>query len=449
MTEETQRRSVGARIPLQAFIAAGIAIALVVGGLFLYRGLSEEQAHREIVIATGPATGTYHALGKALKRVLEGTGQFSSVVIRETEGSVDNMRLIREDNSDVDFAFVQGDASPSTNARLVTSLYEEALHILIAAEDEQRIDSIFDLQGLKVSLGAEGSGTRELSHRVLDHFDVDVGEDLVMAPAEAAAALAEDSIDAALLLSALPSRLVDNLAETDTIRFISLGDSLSEGDEAHALELVFPGIHRSTIPRHTYARLPRRAVYTVGVTALLVARKDTDERLVRDITETLFGYRTGNGGLEGQELAVARRIRENYDPAATAIPYHPGAAAYYHREDPPFVVEYAEALSLALTLMLALYSTFIALRQWLRRTRKNRVDAYLVRAEELATNLHAFDQETLVERHAALEALRREAFADLVAEKLQADEAFIILQNHLRNELGAIEARLDRLERER
>jgi hypothetical protein len=45
-----------------------------------------------------------------------------------------------------------------------------------------------------------------------------------------------------------------------------------------------------------------------------------------------------------------------------------------------------------------------------------------------------------VRQKTALEELRRAAFADLVAERLLADEAFIILQNHLRDELGAIEA---------
>ena len=37
-----------------------------------------------------------------------------------------------------------------------------------------------------------------------------------------------------------------------------------------------------------------------------------------------------------------------------------------------------------------------------------------------------------------MEALRRAAFSDLVAERLLADEAFTILQSHLRDELGEV-----------
>lgn len=45
-----------------------------------------------------------------MKRVLGSTGMFGEVVIRSTDGSVENMQLIREAEPDVDFAFVQGDA---------------------------------------------------------------------------------------------------------------------------------------------------------------------------------------------------------------------------------------------------------------------------------------------------------------------------------------------------
>jgi hypothetical protein len=73
---------------------------------------------------------------------------------------------------------------------------------------------------------------------------------------------------------------------------------------------------------------------------------------------------------------------------------------------------------------------------------KNRVDAYLLKVERLTENYHNLNQVELVTQQGALEQLRRAAFADLVAERLLADEAFIILQNHLRDELAAIEAKI-------
>jgi TRAP-type uncharacterized transport system substrate-binding protein len=51
-------------------------------------------------------------------------------------------------------------------------------------------------------------------------------------------------------------------------------------------------------------------VSTVSVSALLVAGEELDEELAHEVTETVFGYRAGEAGLEGRELTVARQIRE-------------------------------------------------------------------------------------------------------------------------------------------
>jgi len=441
--KQTDSRGVGTSVPGLAIIASLVAVTLIIGGIYLYRSVSTEVAYRQIVIATGSESGTYHALGKALQRVLETSNAFDSVAVQATDGSAENMRLIGGDHDPhVDLAFVQGDASPSTNARLVTTLYDEVLHILVSKSAAPDIQTIYDLQGKRVALGAAGSGTRQLSLRVLRHFGIEVKQDLIWSTADTVQGLASGTIDAAFLLSAIPSALIFDLAKADAIRFLSLGDIREVGDEAHALELVIPGLQRDIIPRSTYVRLPRKAVHTVSVTAMLIARKDLGEDLVRSITATLFGNRTGASGLEGSDLKVARKIREDYDPASGTIPYHPGATAYYHREEPPFFVEYAEALSLGLTLMLAVYSVFIALREWMRRRMKNRVDAYLLEVEKLAENYQKLNHNELVTQQGALEELRRAAFADLVAERLLADAAFIILQNHLRDELAAIEAKI-------
>jgi TRAP-type uncharacterized transport system substrate-binding protein len=69
----------------------------------------------------------------------------------------------------------------------VASLYDEILHILVSKMDADEIRTIYDLRGKRVSLGLAGSGTRQLSQRVLDHFGVEVGEDLALSPEEAKA----------------------------------------------------------------------------------------------------------------------------------------------------------------------------------------------------------------------------------------------------------------------
>ena len=435
-------QNVGSSVPFVAIFATVVALAVVIGGFYAFRTLSGDPARQEIVIATGAESGTYHALGNALARVLMSANVVESALVLPTGGSVDNMELIERGADGADLAFVQSDTPPSTNARLVASLYNEVLHILVSKLDADEIRTIHDLRGKRVSLGPEGSGTRQLSLRVLGHFGIEVGEDVALPPDEATAGLIDGSVDAAFVLTAIPSRMVSELAEKDAIRFLSLGDAQQYGNEADGLALVFPSIRGTTIPQSTYVRLPRQPVRTIEVSAMLIARRGLDQNLVRAVAATVFENRSGDGGLEGTNLVVARRIREDYRPAAVTVPYHRGAIAYYHREEPLFFVEYAEAISLGLTLLVGIYSASIAFREWMRRRMKNRIDAYLLQVEEQTAELGTLSLEKLTEHRDALDDIRHRAFSDLVSERLLADESFTIFQNHLRDEFTAIESRI-------
>jgi len=433
-------QNVGSSVPFVAIVATIVALAVVIGGFYTFRTLSGDQGRQKIIIATGADSGTYHALGNALRRILTDMDVVESATIRPTGGSVENMELIAAGGAD--FAFVQSDTPSSTNARLVASLYDEVLHILVSKLDADEIRTIHDLRGKRVSLGPIGSGTRQLSQRVLAHFGVEVGEDVALLPAEATAGLTDGSVDAAFVLNSIPSRIVTELAEKDAIRFLSLGDAQLYGNEADGLALVFPSIRGTTIPKSTYGRLPEEPVRTIEVSAMLIARRDLNQNLVRTVAATIFENRSGEGGLEGNDLIVARRIREDYRPAAVTVPYHRGAIAYYHREEPAFFVEYAEAISLGLTLLVGLYSGSIAFREWMRRRMKNRIDAYLLEVEEQTSDLGSLSLEKLIDHRDALDDIRHRAFSDLVSERLLADESFTIFQNHVRDEFAAIEARI-------
>jgi TRAP transporter TAXI family solute receptor len=433
------QEKVGSALPVTAIVAAVAGLALVVIGIIGYLSLSGDDSDREIVIATGPETGNYHTLGTAFGRLLEAEGIVASVRVLETEGSAQNMELIGGDGDRADFALVQSDTVANAHARLVASLYEEHLHVLVARGLANEVRTIYELRGLRVSLGGSGSGTRQVARRVLDHFKVEPGEDLAISPARLVESFKIGDIDAAFVLTAVPSRSIQQLASDDAVRFLPLGDAQEVGNEADALALVHPSLHATAIPHSAYGRLPERPTLTVGVTAQLVAGRGVNESLVRRVTEAVFEHRS-RVGVDNERLAVAQRIRERYSPGSSTIPYHPGAVAYYTRQQPAFVVEYAETMSLFLTLLVGVYSAYIALREWARRRRKNRIDAYYVEATSHFDDVHTASTESLFERRDALVELRRTAFRDLVDERLDANESFTILQDQIDSELRTIEA---------
>lgn len=439
MIESKRHEDVGSSLPVTAIAAAVVGCVVVVIGVFWYLSLAGEAGRREIVIATGPETGTYHALGTAFGRLLETNGIVGSAQVVMTEGSAENMDLVGGKGGRADFALVQSDTQANPRARLVASLYEEHLHVLVAKELASEIPTIYDLRGRRVSLGGVGSGTRQVARRVLAHFRIEVGEDLAIPPAGLPAGFLGDEIDAAFILTAVPSQTIRELSQGDVIRFLPLGNAQEVGNEADALALVHPTLHAAIIPHSTYGRLPERPILTVGVTAQLVASRDVNDSLVRHATKTIFEQRS-NLGAGGEKLAPTQRIRERYSPGASSIPYHPGAVAYYTRRQPPFLVEYAETMSLLLTVMIGLYSAYIAFREWSRRRRKNRIDAFYVEATRHFDDIQTASPESLAERHRALVMLRRSAFTDLIDERLDANESFTILQDQIDSELRTIEA---------
>lgn len=91
---QVKRRDVGTSFFALSIIASVLAVVTIVAGTYFYRSVSGEVVHRQIVIATGPESGTSHTLGEALKLKLENTGAFTTVETLNTDGSEENIRLI-------------------------------------------------------------------------------------------------------------------------------------------------------------------------------------------------------------------------------------------------------------------------------------------------------------------------------------------------------------------
>jgi TRAP transporter TAXI family solute receptor len=429
-------------MPWRAVIALSVALIVIIAGLLIWRSPSDDE-RLDLVLATGPEGGMYHTLGVPFGRMLERQGIARRVEVRTTQGSVENMHLL--ESGEADLAVVQSDTLPAVNARLIASLFDEELHVLVARSIADDIRSVLDLSGHRVSLGGLQSGTRQVAMRVLHHLDVAVGEDLALSPADAVTALTTGDIDAMFLLTAVPSPTVGRLARADAIRFASLGDPQVEGNRADALALVYPRLHATVIPVSTYGHLPQRPTLTVGVTAELMCTGDLDADVVGRITRAVFDARVDRIDLPEEATAIVGRIHERYVRGGGSVPYHPGATAYYERFEPPFIVEYAEAISLGLTLLVGAWSGWIALRQWIQRRKKNRIDAYYLEVTTDPPDLTTASREQLLARRARLIKIRERAFADLVAERLEADESFSIFQNQVTGELASIAFTLQHL----
>ena len=156
----------GSSLPVPVLVAGVLAVVLVLGGLGFWWSSGGADTRRPLVLATGPEEGAYHALGGALARLIEKEALAPSVTVRATEGSRENVDLLAR--GEVDLAILQSDTRGETSARLITGLFDEALHVLVATGVADQVSRIGDLSGRRVSLGAAASGTRQVAERILD-----------------------------------------------------------------------------------------------------------------------------------------------------------------------------------------------------------------------------------------------------------------------------------------
>lgn len=418
-------------------LLASLAAMLLVAGVLcaaVFWQLGYFHKDRLWTIATGAPHGNYHQLGsqlaEMLNRQLRPTQHFE---LSQSAGSAENMQRIG--GGDADFAFVQSNDYASANARLIATLYDEVLHVLVRADlvDDSIKARDLPLEVLaefdRVSLGPVGSGTNRVAEMLLDHFEVELKMPALHAPTSKLATLFDDGeLDAAFVLAAPGSRHTEELLDSESVRLLSMGQGALGGAPVDAFALLHPTFQACIIPARLYGRQPRQAVQTIGVSALLVASADVEFNVVRRVTRELFAHRS--------ELFVGEdtplQLSQNASNTTSSIPLHAGAEAFYHRENPSFLVVYAEVIALGITLLVGIWSIARLFLRWLADVKKERIDAFYREVRDAA---HLEGDERLT----ALHAIHQRAFDQLMAERLIANESFVIFHDYLLSEIARAE----------
>ena len=219
----------------------------------------------ELTLAAGARGGAYHAYAERYRELLAREG--ITVKILDTAGSIENLQLLRTRAADV--AFVQGGASVDGDADLtaIGSLYFEPLWLFHRAG--LVLDRLPALRGLRVAVGSEGSGTRDLVLQLL--ADNGIGDEntrlLALDGAAAAAALAAGESDAVFLVAAPTAPVVADLLARPEVTLASL-----ERADAYARRYRF--LSTLTLPEGAVdlaRNIPPRPVRLLAPTAGLVS----------------------------------------------------------------------------------------------------------------------------------------------------------------------------------
>lgn len=407
-------------------IAALLVVAIVMVGLFHRRSRAIE-----LRIATGQKGGTFLPLGVELSKDVTREHPTYRTTVLESRGSPFSIDMLEK--KEVELALVsnnsKGQEYEGEHVRLIAPLYPETLQIVVRSA--ANIAAPADLANKKVSVGPAASGTETIAWQVLEHFGV--GKSRVTAvnlpPLDAAEKLAAGELDAVFVVAGLRAPVVERMLAKPEHQLLSLGPPDKVGGPIDGIHVDAPYLLQSVIPERTYGDKPAEPVGTVGVKALLVTREDLDEELVFELTESLFANKLH---LAQKEKLLAQ-LTEKFDPADAPYPLHPGADRYYRRNEPSLVEKNVDLISLFLALGGIGWSAVTALHAWRKNSQKGRIELYFANLAELTKRARqATTRPELEELLEALNETEGKALSELASERLEANEAFRVLQEGLR-----------------
>lgn len=268
-------------------VSVGPFIVLAVALLSLAYWWLDPNPPKRVTLATGPAQSAYEAFGKRYATLLAKDG--ITVELLPSEGSADNLRLLREGKADL--GFVQGgtaEAGALDDADLESlgSLFLEPVWLFYreaaapaSTAPANTLDSLTQLAGLRVNVGTPGSGVPNLMNQLLavNHID---GNTLTLSQLEqtpATVALLGGDLDAIVFASAPESSMVQMLLQTPGIKLMDFAQS-----EAYSRRFAF--LSPAVLPRGVVdlaADIPPKNVHLVAPTTTLLSRASTHPALLQ------------------------------------------------------------------------------------------------------------------------------------------------------------------------
>jgi len=281
------------------------------------------------ILATGGTGGTYYPYGGAMAQIFNTKIPNMNVTAQATGASAENLRLV--DKGEAELAIVQNDTMDyaykgieTFNEKIqgfatIATLYPEVIQIIVSPDSG--INSIADMKGKRISVGAAGSGVEANAKQLLEvnglTFDDIKASHLSFN--ESANAYKDKQLDGFFVTSGVPNAAIQDVNALQKIKVLSLDDATIEN------VMKKYGFYTTyTISKDVYKDM-ESDVKTVAVSATLVCKKDLSEDVVYNITKALFENQAelAEAHAKGKELSLEGAVK------GVSVPFHPGAEKYF------------------------------------------------------------------------------------------------------------------------
>ena len=315
----------------ELLLTTGPFVLLAAGLLAGAYWLLQPNPPRHVVLATGVAQGAYDEFGKRYAAQLARHG--ITVELRASQGSADNLALLRDTVSGVDIAFVQGGTLapppgsevPERGLVSLGSMFYEPVWLFYREDAAKRLTGgpaltqLGQLAGGRLNVGAPGSGTPPLMQSLLEVNRITPASITLTQQAltPAVVDLLAADVDALALVSAPEALMVQMLLQTPGIRLFDVAQA-----EAYSRRLPF--LRAVTLPRGVVdlsRDMPASDLRLVAPTASLVAREGLHPALVQLFVQAAQQVHGGAGwfqrrgdfpNADGAEWPIAAEAQRFY-----------------------------------------------------------------------------------------------------------------------------------------
>lgn len=266
-----------------------IILALVIAYKFI-----DPAPPRTIIISTGNSELNYNAFASIYGVYLKKEG--ITLVSRASSGDVENLKRLKDPQSDVDVAFIQdGVASAEGAGTLLSlgSLYYQPAWIFCRCKKE--ISHLSGLKGKRIAVGREGEGTRVLAMALLKSSGINTKNATLISIGgeDASKKLLNGTIDAAILVDVPDSNIIKQVISDRNIRLVSL-------DDAEAYTRQLPYLHHLVLPEgalNLEQNIPSHDVDLVAPATALVIKEGMHPALVYLMLKVISQVHGGPGML--------------------------------------------------------------------------------------------------------------------------------------------------------
>ena len=435
--------------PFSRLIFLGLGFASLIPFVIVVGNIVNDLTPPQLTIAAGDKTGESYIISAAIKKVIERRSNIQ-LQVEETKGTTQNIEMLSTGKAQLATAQVDVAADKignlnsqsKANVRTVALLYKDTFQLVVK---NPQINQFVQLKGKTIALAASG-GQYQSFLTVAKHFGLSekdfkiTGLDSNGKPIPAYnddladKDFQENKADAVFRVRAIGNKSIAVLVNKHQGKLISI-------PQAEAMKIKQPAFESAIIPQGAYRGhfpVPSIDLPTVAISRLLLTNDQVDASIIRKLIQTIYENRQEIANEIPQNHAEIKpliysisRPKEN---SGVDISLHPGAVAFYEKDKPSFIQEYADYVGLLLTIFLITLQWIRQLKLWIAQSKKDEADEYL----KSAISLMKPGQYQLEERQKLLDETFNKAAKALVDEKIS-QESFRTFNEAYKNTREAIE----------